>query len=238
MRRLALAGLLMLMTAPSWAAVGVGTAYNGSGTTGTTATISSVSCSGSDTALIVATGGATGTQATGVTFGSTNATSITTVEFGGVVLGQLWYVLAPAGTETVTATWGSSQGSGAGVSALCLTGVHQTTPAGTPATGAGTGTAVSGQSVSGNASDDLVVDLVSWSASGGATISADAGTTERTANNPYGGWSMNIGTHASGTSQSPTWTISTSQNWSQIVVNIAASAGAGPATHFFGRRVQ
>lgn len=224
---------LCLATQPT-----VTSTYNGTGTTGTTATISSVACSGSDTALFIGTGGAGGSQPTGVTFGAASAVSVSSIDFGGVSLGQIWRVIAPSGTDTITATWASSQSSGAAVSAVCLNNVHQTTPTGTPATGSASSTAVSGQSVSGDAGNDLILNLVSWAAGGGATITADVGTTGRTTLNPYGGWAFNFGTHASGTSQSPTWTISSSQNWAQIVVNVAGTAGGGVNTQFFKRRIQ
>lgn len=239
MKRLAFIGAVLLLPSLCLATQPTVTStYNGTGTTGTTATISSVACSGSDTALFIGTGGAGGSQPTGVTFGAASAVSVASEDFGGVSLGQIWRVLSPSGTDTITATWAASQTAGAAVTAICLDNVHQTTPTGTPVTGESNGTAISGQSVSGDSGNDLVLDLVSWSAGGGATITADVGTTERTTLNPYGGWAFNFGTHASGTSQSPTWTISTSQDWTHIVVNVAGTAGDGVNTQFFKRRIQ
>lgn len=240
MRRLALAGLLLLLAHPSWATQpSVTSTYNGAGTSGTTATISSVACSGSNTLLLVFAGSSNENHPTGIVKGSASLTQLDTHEFGGVVYNSIWYLKGASNTsETVTATWGSSPANGAAASAVCYQDVDQTTTFGTPVKGQASSTAVSGQSVSGSAANDLVVDSVSFSSGGGATISPDAGGTQRTTINPLGGWTLVSGTHASGTSQSPTWTISTSQDWTQIVVNLLGTGGSGPATNFFNRRIQ
>ena len=205
--------------------------YNGSGTVGTTATIPNVACSGPNSVLVAYVGGASGEVPTGVTKGATALTLRKAVNFGGTSLGQIWYLIgASASSESLTATWASSQTAGAAISAVCLSDGHQTLPFALEVTGSGSGTAITGQIVSGTLGEDLVIDLASLSSSGGATISPDPGTSLQTTINPYGGWTMVSGTHASGSNQSPTWTISTSQDWTQIAVVVKASgrAGGGP----------
>jgi hypothetical protein len=229
----------LLFPAISWASVAVTSAYNGAGTSGATATVSNVACTGSDTLLIVAAGSNAEDGPTGIVKGATALTKLTDLGTGDVAYGSIWYLKAASSTsETVVATWGTSPASGAAASAICLSGVEQTSTFGTPATGANTSTAISGQSVSGSVANDLIVDIVSISTGGGITISADAGTTERTNINPLGGWSLTIGTHASGTSQSPTWTASASTFWRHIVVNVQGTGGGGGVAGTFGLRLR
>lgn len=242
MRRLFLF-LALLWSAPSWAAAPTVTStYNGSGTSGATSTISNVACSGSNTLLVVFAGSLSENVPTGITKGSSSLTKLTEGDFGGVDFGSIWYLKAASNSsETVTATWGTSPASGAAASAFCLSDVDQTTTFGTPALGTDSRTNVDALPVSGSAADDLIIALVSFQSGGGKTISADVGTTKQTDINPLGGWTIVSGTHASGTSQSPAWTMSASDSWLHIVVNVLGTGGGGgggPNTQFFKRRIQ
>lgn len=240
MRRLALAGLLLLLAHPSWATQpSVTSTYNGAGTSGTTATISSVACPGSNTLLLVFAGSNAEGVPTSGTKGATSLTELVSTNYGGIAHGSIWYLKGASNTsETVTMTWGSSPSAGAAASAVCLQDVDQTTTFGGQNSQATTNTAISGANVTGSASNDLIIDTVSIQTGGGITISPDAGTTQQTTINPLGGWTLVSGTHASGTSLSPNWTASSSTNFTQIVVNLLGTGGGGPATHFFNRRIQ
>lgn len=234
MRHLLKLTLCLALLWPSWALAAppsITSTYDGAGTSGATASIASVACSGSNTLLLVFAGSNNEGDPTGITKGATSLTLLENHSTGGIAFNSIWYLKGASNTsETVTATWGSSPANGAAASAICLSGVDQTTTFGTPAEGSGGGTAVSGQSVSGSAADDLIIDSVSFSSGGGTTISAGAGGTKRTEQNPLGGWTIVSGSKASGSSQSPTWTISSSQDWTQIVVNVLGSGGGGGPT--------
>lgn len=232
MQRLLAITLSACLLWPSWALAAppsITSTYDGAGTSGATASIANVACSGSNTLLLVFAGSNNEGVPTGIMKGATSLTLLEDHSTGGVAFNSVWRLKGASNTsETVTATWGSSPANGAAASAICLSDVDQTTTFGTPVEGQGGGTAVSGQSVSGSAANDLIIDAVSFSSGGAATISADGGGTKRTEQNPLGGWTIVSGSKASGTSQSPTWTISSSQDWTQIVVNVLGSGGGGP----------
>jgi hypothetical protein len=228
----------LLFPAISWAAVSDVSTTSFSQTTGTTATISAVTCSGTDAVWGIVAGGAAGTHPTGITVGGNAATLIDSREEGGINQLSTWRYVAPSGSNDIVATWAASQSSGAGIVAVCFNGAHQTTPVGTPANATGNSTSATGATVSGSAGNDLVLTAVSFSASGGITISADSPATELSETNPYGGWGLAVGKTASGSSINPAWTLSGTNYWTTSAVNIAASGGGGGGAGTFGPRLR
>lgn len=229
MMTLVFIGLLaFLAPSPVWAGATITSTYDGNGTTTTTATIANVACTGSNTVLLVFPGSFADGVPTTVTKGAASLTLLDSHDRGGLAYSAIWYLKGASSTpETVTATWAAATSSGAGVSALCLENAVQGTTFGTPAKGQSGGTVVSGQSVTGSTADDLIIDTVSFSSGGGATITPDSPGTQQTTINPFGGWTQVSGSKASGTSQSPTWVITSAQDWSQIVVNVFGIASGG-----------
>ena len=177
---LAVAVMLAFVPSPAPAAVTILSADNGAGGSSTNIlTLANVGFTGTDRLLVVYVGSASASALpTSVTKGSSSLTLLASVDIG-VTQGTLWYLVNPStAPETLTANWAATETSALAMSTLYLTGVHQSTPFGTPATGAnGSRTAVSGQTVSGSAGD-LVIDVVSWFSAGGATITPDAGVTQ------------------------------------------------------------
>lgn len=232
----------LLLPSAAWAVTpAVTSTYNGAGTSGATATIASVACSGSDTLLLVFAGSLSEGTPTGITKGSTALTQLETHEWGGTAYNSIWYLKgASSASESVTATWGSSPSSGAAASAICLENVDQATTFGTPAETVISGTSVSTPTVSGDAGNDLIIGSLSFTSGGGATVSASGSTTKRAEQNPLGGWTIAAGTVPSGTTVAPTWTISSSQDATHIVVNVLGTAGGGGGAQnfFYLRRPQ
>lgn len=205
------------------------------GGSGSTVTVTGLTCSGTDRVAIAVAGSASGAFCTGITYDGVAMTFLGQDVLTDVCYLDVYYLInPPTAASNIVATWSAAQTGGAALDVLVYTGMHQTSPFGTPVTAEGTSTSVTGAGGVTTASGDLTFDAVSWSASGGATITATGtGHTQRATQNPLGGWELTAGDMTGTGTIVPTWTISTSQNWVQLVVTMKAS-GSGSAPMFRG----
>ena len=130
---------------------------------------------------------------------------------------HLYRLIAPAtGTHSVTVTF-SGTPADYELGATSFTGVHQTTPLGTPVTATGNSSAISGTISS--ASGEWGFDAVVWQTSVTDGATADSGQTER--NNKLGITSgLGNSTKDGAASVVMSWTISASHRWATVVVPI------------------
>ncbi len=205
-------------------------ALNNSNTNGgdtATITVTGLTCSGANRVAIAVAGSANGAFCTGITYDGVAMTFLGQDVRTDICYLDVYYLInPPTAASNIVATWSAAQTGGAALDVLVYTGMHQTTPFGTPASEDNAGTSVTGAGGVTTASGDLTFDAVSWSASGGATITATGtGHTQRATQNPIGGWELTAGDMTGSGTITPTWTISTSQDWSQLAVTMKAVAG-------------
>ncbi len=182
-----------------------------------------------------------------MTYGGTGMTNMWDVgpaagDFGRNAGYQL--VNQATGAQTVTHTLGGAIGEH-GLAVVSLTGVHQSTPVGTPATVADNdgGTTITVTVGSLNA-DDLIVDFLYTACNGGATEAGsgpDANQTERT-QEVYegGGFSLFFGssTQSGADGGVMSWTTNVSQSFAGTLGAVAFKAAAEGGSLLFLPRLQ
>lgn len=177
-----------------------------------------------------------GVTISGVTYGGTALTRIGTRTLAaGWAIVELWRLVnPPSGAANVVVTPSAATDIAAG--AVSMTGVHQTTPAGTFASAEGLSTEPS-VAVSG-AANDLVIDVLLFDSST-VVPTVGAGQTSR--------WTQNYGANASGSTEAGaasvtmSWTASSAADWMIGGVAIKEAPAAGGlsipvAMHGYRRR--
>ena len=160
-----------------------------------------------------------------VTYGG-SATGITAIETkvangGGAT--AAYYLIAPAGTETVSVTWASTPAN-MQVTVLVFSGVHQSAPLGTHATGTGNTTLTSTAAVTSTA-DGMVVDGIGVRGSPG-TITADGGQTERSTQAASGSMHHRTSTEPGAASVAMGWSWTNGTSYTHIVVPLEPAEDA------------
>lgn len=191
--------------------------------------MSALTCSGTNRVAWAVAGSNNGAHCTGITYDGVAMVLIKQhvhIDISYVDIYRL--INPPTSASDVVATWAAAQGGGAALIALVYTDEHQTVPEGTGVSEDGVGTSVTGAGGVSADSGDLTLDAVSWSSGGGPTLTATGtGHIKREEENPLGGWSLTVGEMTGVGTITPTWTISSSQDWSQAVVAMKAAAGGG-----------
>lgn len=235
MRRVLLALLFVLVSAPAWAALAVD-AVSSSACGACTSLSWSHTVSGSETVLVIGFSGydTTPDVVTGVTYNGVAMTLIPSSSGtnGGHTVAFYGLIAPTTGTNTVVVS-ASGTMTDLGAGAVSFTGAHQTTPFGTANTATGSSTAPS-VNVS-SAADEIVVDTLSIIHNG--TLTVDGSQTQRW--NAIGGFGFIKygGSTETGAASTPmSWSNSTSQDWaiSAVPVKPSGAAGASGDALFFG----
>lgn len=219
--------LLLLVTTFAQADV----AYQSTATPDTGGAITSLTTTinptGSDRLVIIGVYGSTQVAPPTVTYGAQSAVLI---EDGGTDIFEpslwLYYVIpSTTGTQTITVTFGINCARCA-LGAIAYTGVHQTTPVGTPDTLATSATNTHTATVTDASATGRVVDMVLVS---GQNVTADVAQTERVVEEDWDSVfnSFGMSDRAGTGTVAMTWTTSEDQDGGHIAVAILPSAGGG-----------
>jgi len=180
---------------------------------------------GTDRVLIV--GGAIRAGApvafTSVTYNGIALTPIQGVTGADDVRAELWYLInPPIGTFNVTLTASANRNLAGG--AMTFTGVHQTTPVGTPASVGGQSNSTSVDVTS--ASGEMVVDVVAQRDPGGmGTLTAGPGQTEQyRRDHPNTNMRIAGSTEPGAASVTMSWTFTLNPRHAQVAVPLRPSA--------------
>lgn len=167
---------------------------------------------------------ATVNAANSVTYNGVALTRATSVSRN-FTTADIWYLPNPASGSNTISISGLDTVSGAAATAVSLTGVASTVLDGTN-TGSGAAATSLSTSVTTSFANSWVLDCAAVQIGGsGITITSGGGQTQRSninqgPNSELKGVATQIGTTAG--SYSNSWTISTSENWSQAIVGIKA----------------
>lgn len=186
-------------------------------------------CSGSDRLLIVGVAWRGTQTVSSVTYNGVAMTQVAAHAAGGNnTRVKQYYLINPAsGANTVSVTM--SGATNLVVGSISFNGAHQTTPLGTQATATGTSGNPS-VSVS-SASDEIVVDSLSYDRASSLTVGA--GQTQRYNRDDNGGgdlWGAGS-TEAGAASVTMSWTAGASEGWAIAGVSVKPSGGAAAATY-------
>lgn len=160
-----------------------------------------------------------------VTFDGINLTAVPSSQISnGDYFIELWSLIAPhVTTANLVATFGGSSPFDAGLIGISASGVHQTTPLGTPVLTSGTSTTPSATVSS--AAGELVIDgLIIVH---GGTLTVGSGQTQRANATANGFVKRGASTEPGGPSVVLDWSNSSSQAWAQVAVAIKAAGGGG-----------
>jgi hypothetical protein len=199
-----------------------------SGTAAAATSVSySVTCSGANRLLLVsgATDDAAENASTGATHNSVGMTLKRSYPFGSFYVLDLYYLVAPdTGSQTVTVTWPDAQGQVTS-GAVCLSGVHQSTPLDSEAVNNANSGGPMTVDVS-SATDDLVVDAGYVAGQVGAPTVGGGQTSRYSVATPDDGYGVGS-TEAGAASVTMSWTLANSNGWGIIGVSVNPAAAAG-----------
>jgi len=182
--------------------------------------------------LIMIVGITSGSNPSGITYGSKSLTEIANTNASGLIYGSLWYLVNPqTGTNTVSVSGAGTFYSGG---ASTYYNVNQSTPIGSSNTNTASAVTSVSVTVSSTNTGQLVVDSM-WNGSNTNTITPGTGQT-RTWNNSGGSILPSAGSYKTGVSSSTamSWTVSNA-NGADIIEAAAlnpASAIVGPSIDF------
>jgi hypothetical protein len=173
---------------------------------------------------------------TAVTYNGDALSQIATVNNSpdNLVSACVWRLIAPdTGTNNVVVTFSAARTGEC--TAVSLTGVHQTTPEGTPATGSDVsgGGFTNPSVVVSSATGELVVDCVGLqndSTSKTLTVGADQTQLEQGSVGTTTSIVGAVSTEPGAASVTMSWTPSTADDWAQVAVPVKPSAAAPPAS--------
>lgn len=171
-----------------------------------------------------------GVSVTSISFGAQTPTFITSSGVGDIV-GCYQLVSPSAGSQTITVNFNGTSGRCA-FYAVSRSGVHASTPSGTPGTGSGTGT--TGSATVSSAVGELVEGITHVGTSTGVT--SDGAQTERENQTDWVSTarSFSAAEKAGAASVTLTWT-QTSSDWFAVAIPIIPAAGQ--ASPVLGRRI-
>jgi hypothetical protein len=193
-----------------------------------TVTFSHTCGAGADRAIYVLVVENFNSVVTGVTYGGVALTQLGSWNFSNTVTLSVWRLINPAsGANNVVVSQSASHN--LNITAISFTGVHQTTPDGTPVHATGNNTAPSLTVPS--AANELVLDVLGAleNTAGTVACTVGAGQTQRqNAQFQSGGQGTQSGvsTEPGAASVTSSWTLDNAANWNYAAVSIKPSGGA------------
>lgn len=197
-------------------------------TNSATHTVSSVNATGADFIAVAVSWRDSGQTISSVTHGGTSLTAAAAkVASAQGEACQLWYAVAPSGTQTVTVTFSGTTGGNSQVGVLLLSGVDQASPIGTVVTASsGAGGTSTTTSAATSAVGGMVIDCLAIR--GGTPDPAPGGGAteyhQQAADFSVTGAASYV---AGAASVTMSWSWSGGQPWSHMVVPVNAAAGGG-----------
>jgi hypothetical protein len=224
------AALFLALLLPGTAQAAITIASGALGTSSTDTFSESVTCNGSDRALLAFIAIPSGIAVTGATYNGV-AMSLVDTQDGAftTVRAEIWKLSNPAsGANTLQVTLGS--GTTWAVGALCFNGAEQTTAS-------LTGTVAKGQTGSvdvSSASGEIVIDLLSY---GFAAPTVGAGQTAQMGPVEYAtDKGIAVSSEAGAATVTMSWNGLNTDHAAQIGVSVKPSAGGGETSSAAGRR--
>ena len=179
------------------------------------------------------------TLSTSCTYAGTAMTEIWDVEDTGEFATNAGYhwpggSTLPAGAQTVTSTLASAPAVSHGLVVITMTGVHQTTPVGTPATAIGGATSPATVTVGDAGSDDMVVDAFCGQSTD-ITIGADQTERDRETSDSV---RLAVSTQSGASGGVMSWSLTGPDFWTTGAVAFKAVAAGIGAAEFMAATTQ